>query len=152
MFISDRFRWLFYRWAGLEIAGRCTFFGPITVRPIGGARNISIAAMTFLNTEVRFGAPERISIGRDVQVGPRVCFESGSHGLVFVPGIGRSNGAGPIVIEDEVWIGAGAIITGGVTVGKGAVIAAGAVVTRDVAAGTLVGGVPARLIRKIAAD
>ncbi len=54
-----------------------------------------------------------------------------------------------IVVEDDVWIGSGAIITDGVRVGKGAVIAAGAVVTKDVAPHTVVGGVPARLIREI---
>lgn len=54
-----------------------------------------------------------------------------------------------ITIEDDVWIGAGAIITDGVTVGKGAVIGAGAVVTKDVAPHTLVAGSPARLIRAI---
>jgi acetyltransferase-like isoleucine patch superfamily enzyme len=54
-----------------------------------------------------------------------------------------------IIIEDDVWIGSNAVITDGVRIGKGAVIAAGAVVTRDVAAHTVVGGVPARLIKEI---
>jgi acetyltransferase-like isoleucine patch superfamily enzyme len=54
-----------------------------------------------------------------------------------------------IVIEDDVWLGAGAIVTDGVTVGNGAVIAAGAVVTKDVAPHTVVGGVPAAPIRVI---
>jgi acetyltransferase-like isoleucine patch superfamily enzyme len=54
-----------------------------------------------------------------------------------------------IVIEDDVWLGAGAVITDGVRVGKGAVVAAGAVVTQDVPAHTVVGGVPARVLRKI---
>ena len=54
-----------------------------------------------------------------------------------------------IVIEDDVWIGSGAIITDGVRVGKGAVVAAGAVVTQDVSPHTIVGGVPARMIKKI---
>src|SRR5512135_2762416 len=54
-----------------------------------------------------------------------------------------------IVIEDDVWLGAGAIITDGVRVGQGAVVAAGAVVTKDVEPHTVVGGVPAKLIKAI---
>lgn len=54
-----------------------------------------------------------------------------------------------IVIEDDVWLGAGAVITDGVRVGKGAVVAAGAVVTKDVLPHTVVGGVPAKLIKQI---
>ena len=54
-----------------------------------------------------------------------------------------------IHIEDDVWIGSGAIITDGVRVGKGAVVAAGAVVTEDVPSHTVVGGVPAKVIRHI---
>jgi acetyltransferase-like isoleucine patch superfamily enzyme len=56
-----------------------------------------------------------------------------------------------ITIEDDVWLGAGSVITDGVTIGKGSVIAAGAVVTRNVAPGTVVGGVPAQFIRHVGA-
>ena len=58
----------------------------------------------------------------------------------------------PIVLEDEVWIGAGSIVLPGVRVGRGAVVAAGAVVTRDVAPYTVVGGIPARKIKDIPED
>jgi acetyltransferase-like isoleucine patch superfamily enzyme len=54
----------------------------------------------------------------------------------------------PTKIGRDVWIGANAVILGGVTIGDGAVVAAGAVVTKDVEAGTIVAGNPARLLRK----
>ncbi len=66
-----------------------------------------------------------------------------------IPFVDQGITAEGILIEDDVWIGAGAVITDGVRVGKGAVIAAGAVVTRDVPAHTVVGGVPAKAIKEI---
>ncbi len=124
-------------------------WGPLTIRPLGGARNIAIGSGSFLNTNIRFGVPSApVTIGRNVQIGPNVSFETVSHGLVYEPGKGRGDIVRPIVVEDEVWIAAGAIITGGVTIGRGAVVVAGAVVSRDVAPGAVVGGVPAREIVK----
>jgi acetyltransferase-like isoleucine patch superfamily enzyme len=57
----------------------------------------------------------------------------------------------PVVIEDDVWIGAGAIVLPGVTIGRGAVVAAGAVVTASVEPYTVVAGVPARAIKSVTA-
>jgi len=54
-----------------------------------------------------------------------------------------------IVVEDDVWLGSNAVVTDGVRIGQGAVVAAGAVVTKDVPPHTVVGGVPARVIREI---
>ena len=54
-----------------------------------------------------------------------------------------------IVIEDDVWLGASAVVTDGVHIGRGAVVAAGAVVTSDVPAHTVVAGVPARVVREV---
>jgi acetyltransferase-like isoleucine patch superfamily enzyme len=132
----------------MKIHGKCNLWGPFTIRPIGGVKNIEIGSGTFMNTEIRFGVPkDKVIIGSRVQIGPRVMFETVNHGLVYEKGKGRGGWTKPIIIEDEVWIGAGCIITQGVTIGKGAVIASGAVVTKDVAANTIVGGVPAKFLK-----
>jgi maltose O-acetyltransferase len=141
-------RYLLLRLAGMDIQGPCLVWGPLRIRPIGGAGGITIGTGTFINTDVRFGGADAgIEIGRNAQVGPRVSFETAGHGLVHEPGRGRGHTGRPIVVSEEVWIGAGAIILGGVTIGRGAVVAAGAVVTEDIPAGTVAGGVPARVLR-----
>ena len=146
----DLIRYLFYKLAGVHIEGRCIIYGPLTIRPVGGTKNITIGKGSFLNTEIRFGCPkDRITIGKNCQIGPRVCFETMSHGMVYEPGKGRGRLSKPIVVDDEVWIGCGAIILQGVTIGKGAVVSAGAIVSKDVEPLTVVGGVPAKLLKKI---
>jgi acetyltransferase-like isoleucine patch superfamily enzyme len=62
------------------------------------------------------------------------------------------NRFGPIHVEDDAWIGAGAIVFPGVTIGRGAIVGAGAVVTKDVPPHAIVAGVPARLIRRLAVE
>ncbi len=145
----DRIRYRVLKLAGVNCAKSCKIWGPITVRPIGGAKNVTIGSSTFINTNVRVGVPGKVDIGQYVQIGPGVMFETASHGLKFIEGKGRGTFSEPIKIEDKVWIGAGSIITGGVTIGEGAVVAAGSVVTTNVQSNTLVGGVPAKLIKKI---
>ncbi|WP_430645995.1 acyltransferase [Agromyces sp. GXS1127] len=89
------------------------------------------------------------TIGDRVNLGPYVRLITDTHDIgprSRRAGAGRKD---PIRIGDGAWIGAGAIVVGGVTIGPGAVVAAGAVVTADVPADTLVGGVPARVIRRL---
>lgn len=92
-----------------------------------------------------------ITIGDRVYTAPMVQMLAVNH--VFDdptrPMVEQGITAEGIVIEDDVWIGAGAIITDGVRICKGAVVAAGAVVTEDVAPYTVVGGTPARLLRRV---
>ena len=92
-----------------------------------------------------------ITIGDNVYTAPLVQMAAINHVYTDpnVPIIKQGITAQGIVIEDDAWIGAGAIILDGVRVGKGAVIAAGAVVTQDIPAHTIVGGVPAKALKTI---
>ena len=88
-----------------------------------------------------------VRIGSRVLIAANVTITSREH-PVALPRWGVTTDA-PIVIEDDVWIGAGAIVLPGATIGRGAVVAAGAVVTRSVEPFTVVAGVPARAIKTI---
>ena len=90
-----------------------------------------------------------VTIGSDVMIAPHCVLAAGNHDhtqldqpMRSAPSISR----GPIVIEDDVWIGAHCTITDGVTIGRGAVVGANSVVTRDVPAYAIVAGVPAKQI------
>lgn len=95
-----------------------------------------------------------VTIGDRVYTSPFVQIVAVNH--VFddpnVPFVDQGITAEGIVIEDDVWIGSGAVITDGVRIGKGAVVAGGAVVTKDVPPHTIVGGVPAKVIRTITGE
>jgi galactoside O-acetyltransferase len=88
-----------------------------------------------------------IRIGSRVLIAANVTITTRQH-PVALPRWGVTEDA-PIVIEDDVWIGAGAIVLPGVTIGRGAVVAAGAVVTADVPPFTVTGGVPAKTIKQV---
>jgi acetyltransferase-like isoleucine patch superfamily enzyme len=118
--------------------GRVTHVGPLD--------RLSIGPGSTLNQGVHLNLHDRIIIGADVHVSAFAQLHSGH----LIPDeIPRRHGHAPIVIEDHVWIAAGAIIGAGVTVGRGAVVAAGAVVMHDVPPGTMVAGVPAREVRRL---
>lgn len=91
-----------------------------------------------------------LTIGRDVMMGPRVIIYGRDHTFdrTDIPMMDQGMGEYvPIIIEDDVWIGAGVIILKGVRIGQGAIVASGAVVTKDVPPYAIVGGNPANVIR-----
>lgn len=95
------------------------------------------------------GASGFVSIGRDVLFGPRCAILPENHVYADTTRTIKSQGVerAGIVVEDDCWIGANVSILAGVHIGRGAIVAAGAVVTRDVPAGAIVGGVPARVLK-----
>lgn len=115
---------------------------------------ISVGQDVFIGKGAVLTSLRGITIGNKVMIGPGVMMIGGDHNIRVVgqymsdvrwkePEDDR-----PIVVEDDVWIGAGAIILKGVTIGRGAVIGAGAVVTRNVAPYCIAVGAPAKVLRR----
>ena len=110
-------------------------------------KNIHIGKNVFINSNCTMQDQGGVYIGDDVLIGHNVCLLTLNHD--FEPEKRAELHPSPIHIADKVWIGSNATILPGVSIGEGAVVAAGAVVTKDVEANTIVGGVPAKLIKKI---
>ncbi len=110
---------------------------------------ISIGDRTFVNADLLALDVMPITIGARCQVGPRVQLLTASHP---VDPEARRQGweyGEPITIADNVWLGGGVIVCPGVRIGENTVVGAGAVVTRDLPAGVVAVGVPARVLREI---
>ncbi len=146
--ILPQWKWRIYRLGGVNVRPPNRVFGPIYLEPLDKAQNVVIGKDCFLNSHIRFGCNAKIEISDRVAIGPNVSFETANHSLVAIDGQ-RPVSAQSIQVHEDVWIGAGAIILPGVTIQRGAVVAAGAVVAHDVKAYTLVGGVPARILKEI---
>jgi acetyltransferase-like isoleucine patch superfamily enzyme len=112
---------------------------------------IEIGDGTSIHLYFHCGAASSVKIGKNVLIAGRVFITDHDHKYenVDFPYDRAGLNTEPVIIEDEVWIGEGAVVLKGVTIGKRAVIGANAVVTKNVPPYTVVGGVPARVIRKI---
>lgn len=141
---SDQVRKQLTQITGSEIHKTTTVFIPFFTN---FGRFIEIGKNVFINHGCSFLDMGGITIEDDVLIGPKVNLVTENHPLD--PINRRALVAKAIVIKRNAWIGAAATILPGVTIGENSVIAAGAVVTKDVAANTIVGGVPAKFIKNI---
>ena len=141
---SDQVRKQLTQITGSEIHKTTTVFIPFFTN---FGRFIEIGKNVFINHGCSFLDMGGITIEDDVLIGPKVNLVTENHPLD--PINRRALIAKAIVIKRNAWIGAAATILPGVTIGENSVIAAGAVVTKDVAANTIVGGVPAKFIKNI---
>lgn len=110
-------------------------------------KNIRVGKQVFVNASCHFQDQGGIFIGDGTKIGHSVVLATLNHGLL--PDDRGTLYPAPIMIGKNVWIGASATILPGVTVGDNAVVAAGAVVTTDVPDNSIVGGVPAKVIKRL---
>jgi maltose O-acetyltransferase len=110
---------------------------------------IRIGAGTFINYDCVMLDVVAITIGAACQIATRVQFLTATHPIDPEPRRIGWESAEPITVGDNVWLGGGAILCPGVTIGDDTVVGAGAIVTRDLPAGVIAVGTPARVLREI---
>ncbi len=113
-------------------------------------KNITIGENVFINACCHFQDHGGVVIGDGCQIGHNVVFATLNHGLSAEDR--KHTYPAPIVLGKNVWVGSNSTILQGVTIGDNAVVAAGAVVTKDVPANVVVGGVPSKIIKKITVE
>jgi len=114
----------------------------------GRGNNISIGDHSGIGEDSILGQDDEIRIGNNVLIGPQLMIFTQNHNFSDTTRLIREQGATrrPVLIEDDVWIGARVIVLPGVTIGRGSVVAAGAVVTKSFPPYSIIGGVPAKII------
>lgn len=127
-----------------ELDESTTVFPPFTTN---FGRFTKIGKQVFINHGCSFLDLGGITIEDDVLIGPQVKMVTENHPLD--PATRKGLLTKPILIKRNAWIGAGATILPGVTVGENAVVAAGAVVSKDVPDNTVVGGIPAKVLKQL---
>ncbi len=114
--------------------------------------NVHLGPRSFVNFDAVMLDVAPITIGAGCQLAPRVQLLTATHPIDPAARASRWEWGEPITLEDEVWLGGGAIVLPGVTIGAGTVVGAGAVVTRDLPPGVVAVGNPARVLRDISED
>lgn len=109
----------------------------------GPAAALSVGDQCYIGHRVHLHSIDPVTIGHRCVLADNVMITSTDHTRGDRHGV---TGTGPVVIGDDVFIGQNCVVLGGVRIGDGATVGAGAIVTKDVPAGTVVGGVPARVI------
>jgi maltose O-acetyltransferase len=148
--VGSRFRVRLLRLIGFKIGNGTVMWGmPGFVGKGDIYGRLTIGDGCWFNVGCHFDVAAPISIGNTVAFGHEVLLLTNSHHIGATDQRAGPLVAKPIVVGNGAWLGARCTILPGVTIGEGAVVAAGAMVTKDVAANTMVAGVPAKAIREL---
>lgn len=167
--LGDRMRAAWWRMRGARLGGKsrigrnCAIMRPwclvtgervqlerqVYIKITSDAARVELGDEVFIGYGAELDISDSLSLGNHVLIAPG-CFitdhhhKRGAHDRIAAQGCESA----PVVIEDDVWLGANAIVLPGIRIGAGAIVGAGAVVTHDVEAMSIVAGVPARVIGK----
>jgi len=164
--IGIRIRRLIFRIKGCDLGRNVEILRNVSIKKWGGC-SVRIGANSRIREGVIIQTAEGLDVGENSDLGPycviygnvkigdfvmlspHITIAAGNHNFMSrkMPMRQQGSESKPIVIEHDVWIGANAVILGGVTIKKGAIIAAGAVVVKDVPEYSIVGGIPSRVIK-----
>lgn len=137
------------QWEDITLEADCSLDEGVLLLCSGERRRDKIVVRrgVYINRHTVLDAHRSIEIGPGVMIGPFCYLTDADHGTApGLPVAVQPMNVAPVVIEEDAWLGAGVTILKGVRVGRGAIVGAGSVVTRDVPAGAIVAGVPARPI------
>lgn len=160
-------RFYIFRWKFVQSGSKCLLEPDVRIRGgarvflgnrvalrqgvlIGGSGDLIVGDRTSINEGVIVAVSKRIKIGSDCMIAPRVYILDVSHSYLDIdkPMAAQGYENKEVVIEDDVWVGANAVILMGVRIGKGSIIAANSVVNRNVTPYSVYGGVPAKIIKQ----
>jgi len=135
----------------LIIGDRVRLVSTITKIQLGveSTGTLEIGSRTYINYGCSIAATELVRIGARCNLGTYVIMMDNDYHRLEPERRDERPPSAPIILEDNVWVGARAIVLRGVTIGEGSVVAAGSVVTRDVPPRTVVAGVPAKIVREL---
>ena len=135
----------------VTIGDNCVIEDQVRLRPGGPWKQsfIEIGKNTFIGHSTQINVGNRFKIGDNCMIAPLTVFTDATHGFedLTIPMKSQPCRYDCIEVKDDVWIGSGCVILGGVTVGKGVIVAAGAVVNKDIPDYEIWGGVPAKKIK-----
>ncbi len=145
----------------ISVGDKCWIGADVTLTAVTSWMNrsfepvITIGDGSVIGDTAHITAINRITIGRNVLTGKKILITDNAHGasdatlLTIPPNERPLISPGPVVIEDNVWLGEHVSVMPGVTIGKGSIVGCGSVVTRSIPPGSVAAGIPARVIKTL---